>query len=133
MTNDEIKLAAAKLTDIERIDTMRADVTNGNNLVIQASDVTLTVKEFAGWTDSGKSNPPNAEFRKALLTYLDAISADLKSDIDGMLNPKPKIRSLDQFETVLAALDADAKPKAVTLDTQFDTALDALVADAKPN
>ena len=110
MTNDEIKLAAAKLTDIERIDTMRADVVNGNNLVIQASDVTLTVKEFAGWTDSAKSNPANAEFRKALVSYLDEISADLKDDIDGMLNPKPKASALDGFETVLAALDADAKP-----------------------
>ena len=110
MTNDEIKLAAAKLTDIERIDTMRADVTNGNNLVIQASDVTLTVKEFAGWTDSGKSNPPNAEFRKALVIYLDEIISDLKDDIDGMLNPKPKASAIESFETTLDALVADAKP-----------------------
>lgn len=137
MTNDEIKLAAAKLIDIERIETMHNDVVNGNTLVIQASDVTLQVKEFAGWTDSAKANPVNAEFRKALLAYLDEISSDLKDDVSAMTNPKPKAKAIDQFEEVLAALDAqakpDPKPTATALDEQFAADLAKLDTEAKPN
>lgn len=88
MTRDEIKAAADRLADLERIETLKTDLKNGNVFTVTSGNVFVAIKEFDA-----------PELRADLCGYLQALA----ETIEGKL---PK----DEFDEELAKLEADAKP-----------------------
>lgn len=97
MSPEDIKLAASKIADAERLDAMLGDLEANEPFSFGVKGVWLNVTE-------GRA------LRQALIDYVRDAATQVKADIARLTAEQPKPCTADDMDDALAKLDDEARP-----------------------